>query len=120
MAASAYTITFKNGQTLSVYQAANQAINSSPVCSLFGTAGSTTSTTDFSVAQDTSIDDIVVTAALTQGGIEFYNVTRSQRTGKGIFDLSPWLATNTTRKPPRLNFKAGMTYRLIQTTAGNA
>lgn len=120
MAASVYTIQFRNGQTLSVYQAANQAVNSSPVCTLLGQAASTTTTTDFSLANDTVIDDVVVTSALTQGGIEFYNVSRSQRTGRGIFDLSPFLITNTTRKPPKLMFKAGRTYRIIQTTAGNA
>lgn len=120
MAASTYTIALRNGQTLSVYQAASQAVNSSPVCTLIGAAGSATTTTDFSVSEDTCIDDIVVTSALTAGGIEFYNVNQSRRTGRGIFDLSPFLATNTTRKPPRICFKRGQVYRCIQTTAGNA
>lgn len=120
MAASTYTITLKNGQSLSVYQASNQAVNSSPVCSLTGPAASTTTTTDFTPNTDTCIEDIVVAAALTAGGIEVYNVSRSVRSGKIIGDLSPYLATNTTRRPPRICFHAGQVYRLIQIVAGNA
>lgn len=120
MAASTYTIALRNGQTLSVYQAASQGVNTSPVCTMVGAAGSTTTTTDFSVSTDTCIDDVVVATALTAGGIEVYNVSRSMRTGKGIFDLAPYLATNTTRRPPKICFRKGQVYRFIQTTAGNA
>lgn len=120
MAASTYYIPMSNGQTLSVYQAANQAVNSSPVCTFEGAASSTTVTTDWSPASDCCISDLTVAAALTAGGIEFYNVTRGQRTGKGVANLADYLTTNTTRKPPRICFRRGQTYRLIQTIAGNA
>jgi len=120
MAASTYTITLSNAQSLSVYQASSQAVNSSPVCSLTGPAASTTVTTDFSPSSDCCIKDVVVPAALTAGGIEVYNITKSQRSGKIIGDLSPYLATNTTRNPPRICFKAGQSYRLLQIVAGNA
>ena len=115
MAASTYTITLKNGQSLSVYQASGRAVNR-----LTGPAASTTTTTDFTPNTDTCIEDIVVAAALTAGGIEVYNVSRSMRSGKIIGDLSPYLATNTTRRPPRICFHAGQVYRLIQIVAGNA
>jgi len=120
MAASTYKIVLDNGQTLSVYQAANQAVNTNPVCTLTGAAASTTTTTDFSVSRDTAIKDIVVTSALTAGGIEIYNVTKSKRSEMGIADLESYLNTNTTRQPPRIGFRAGNIYRLIQTVAGNA
>jgi len=120
MAASMYKIRFTNGQSLSIYQAANQAVNTNPVCTMSGAASSATVTTDFSVSQNTQIDDILVTSALTAGGIEFYNVTLSKRTERGVDDLEAWLATNTTRKPPKFTLQRGHTYRLIQTIAGNA
>lgn len=120
MAASTYKIVLANGQTLSVYQAASQAINSSPTCTFQGAASSATVTTDFSVNSDTYIKDIVVTSALTAGGIEVYNVSRSKRSDMGVGDLESYLTTNTTRKPPAIGFRAGTVYRLLQTVAGNA
>lgn len=120
MAASAYSILLSNGQTISVYQAANQAVNSSPVCTLTGTAGSTTATTDFSVSSDCHVIDIVVTSALTSGGVEVYNIKKASRTMKGWSNLETFLNTNTTRRPAQIGFRAGTTYRFIQTVAGNA
>lgn len=120
MAASTYYIVFDSGQTLSVYQAASQAVNSSPVCTFEGAAASTTVTTDFSPSRNCCISDVTVAAALTAGGIELYNVTQGRRTGRGIANLQDFLNTNTTRRPPRICLKAGNTYRLIQTIAGNA
>lgn len=131
MAASAYSILLSNGQTkarklwallrrISVYQAANQAVNSSPVCTLTGAAGSGTVTTDFSVSSPASVVDIVVTSALTAGGIEIYNVNKSLRTQRGWGNLETFLNTNTTRRPARVTFMPGQIYRFIQTVAGNA
>lgn len=120
MAASTYSILLSNGQTISVYQAASQAVNSSPVCTLTGAAGSTTTTTDFSVSSPASVVDIVVAAALTAGGIEVYNVSKSLRTQKGWSNLETFLNTNTTRRPARVTFMPGNVYRFIQTVAGNA
>lgn len=120
MAASTYSIQLKNGQTLSVYQASSQAVGSSPVCSLTGPASSSTTTTDFVPASDTCIDKIVVPAALTAGSIEIYNVTKSQRSGKTVSDLSIYLVANALLTPPKICFRGGQTYRLMQVVAGNA
>lgn len=120
MAASTYSILLSNGQTISVYQAASQAVNTSPVCSMTGAASSATTTTDFSVMSDCYVSDIIVTAALTAGGIEVYTVSDSNRTQRGWSNLETFLATNTTRKPARIGFRKGKIYRFIQTVAGNA
>lgn len=120
MAASTYSIILSNGQTISVYQAANQPVNSNPVLSLVGVAVSTTPTTDFSVMSPACVSDIIVTSALTAGGIEVYNVTTGVRTSLGWNNLETFLNTNTTRNPARLCFRPGMVYRFIQTVAGNA
>ena len=69
---------------------------------------------------DCCITDVVVAAALTGGGWEVYNVSSGIRSGKGINNLETYLNTNTTRNPPRVCFRAGTVYRLIQTVAGNA
>lgn len=119
-AGGTYKIRLSNGQTLSVYQAASQAVNSNPVCTMVGAASSTTLTTDFAVSENCTIKDIQVASTLTAGGIEFYNVTESRRTQRGIEDLEAWLSTNTTRVPPAIGFRRGQVYRLIQTVAGNA
>jgi hypothetical protein len=120
MAASKYDLIMSNGQTLSVWQLANQAVNSSPGCTFQGAAAATTITTDWSPNSDCYLTDCVVPAALTAGGIEFYNVTRGERTNKGINNLETYLNTNTTRSPPKIGFRKGLVYRLIQTVAGNA
>lgn len=120
MAASTYYLQFNNGTSLSVYQAANQAVNSSPVCTSMGAAASTTTTTDFSVPTMCHLEDVKVSSALTAGGIELYNVTLSKRTGLQIPNLESYLDTNTTRKPPKIGFRPGYTYRWIQIIAGNA
>jgi len=120
MAASTYKIALSNGQAISVYQAASQAVNTSPVVTMVGVASSTTTTTDFAVSETAYVTDIVVTTALTAGGIEVYNVTDSRRSGKGWNDLETYLNTNTTRKPIALKFIKGKTYRFIQSVAGNA
>jgi hypothetical protein len=120
MAASTYKITFSNGQVLSVYQASSQAVNSNPVNTFQGAAAVTTVTTDFSPQTDCYILDILVPAALTAGGVEFYNVTQGKRTERGESNLEGYLSTNTTRTPPKIGLKRGNTYRLIQTVAGNA
>lgn len=120
MAASTYTILLDNGMSLSVYQAASQAVNTNPVCTTIGAAGSTTTTTDFSFPSDCHIRDVVVTSALTAGAVEIYNVSKGLRTQKGIGSLETYLNTNTTRNPPRIGFRGGQVYRLIQTVAGNA
>lgn len=120
MAASKYDLILANGQTLSVWQLANQAVNSSPGCTFNGAAAATTLTTDFSPDSDTYLKDVVVSSALTAGGIEVINVTKGVRSGRGINNLEVYLATNTTRQPPRIGFRKGQIYRLIQTVAGNA
>jgi len=120
MAASEYGLKFSNGQVLSVYQTASQAVNTNPACTFQGVAGSGTTTYDFSPATTTTLVDIVVTSALTAGGIEFYNVTRGRRSERGENHLEAYLTSNTTRKPPAITLQAGNTYRLIQTVAGNA
>lgn len=120
MAASKYDLILSNGMTLSVWQLANQAVNSSPACTFQGAAAATTLTTDFSPDSDCYLKDVVVSSALTAGGIEFYNVSRGSRSGRGINNLEVYLATNTTRSPPNIGFKKGQIYRLIQTVAGNA
>lgn len=118
-AGGAYSIVLSNGITISVYQAASQAVNSNPVCTLTGEAASTTTTTDFSVPTPGRVVDIVVGAALTAGAIEVYNVTKGQRSQRG-WVLPTFLATNTTRKPAPVTFMPGQVYRFIQTVAGNA
>lgn len=105
---------------ISVYQAASQAVNTSPVCTLLGAAGSGTTTTDFSVSSDACVVDIQVAAALTAGGIEVYNVSQSNRTQKGWANLETFLSTNTTRRPAKVCFRRGQIYRFVQTVAGNA
>lgn len=131
MAASTYSIILSNGQTISVYQASSQGVNTSPVCTLLGAAGSTTTTTDFSVSSDACVVDIQVAAALTSGGIEVYpdgvavpgspnNVSQSNRTQKGWANLETFLSTNTTRRPAKVCFRRGQIYRFVQTVAGNA
>jgi len=120
MAASKYDIILTNGQTLSLWQLANQAVNSSPACTLSGAAAATTLTTDFSPSSDACVKDIIVSSALTSGGIEVYNVTSGTRTNKGYNNLEIYLSTNTTRSPPRICFRKGQIYRFIQTVAGNA
>lgn len=115
-----YDLAFSNGQTLSVWQLASQAVNSSPACTFEGAAAATTLTSDFSPSSDCCLQDIVVATTLTAGGIEFYNVTRGQRSGKGVNNLEVYLNTNTTRRPPRICLRKGVVYRLIQTVAGNA
>lgn len=120
MAASEYGLKFSNGQVLSVYQAANQAVNTNPVCTFQGVASAATLTIDFSPAATTTLIDIVVPAALTAGGIEFYNVTKGRRSERGENHLEAYLTTNTTRRPAPITLVAGNTYRLIQTVAGNA
>lgn len=120
MAASAYSIILTNGQTISVYQAANQAVNSNPVVNMNGVATAGMTTTDFTVSSSACVDDIIVPATLTAGGIEFYNVTRGIRSGKGYFNLETFTAANTTRHPARICLVPGYTYRFIQVIAGNA
>ena len=41
-----YDVALSNGQTLSIWQLASQAVNSSPGCTLQGAAAATTLTTD--------------------------------------------------------------------------
>lgn len=120
MAASTYSIVLSNGQTISIYQASSQAVNSSPVCSLTGSASSTTTTTDFSPMSDACVVDVVVTSALTAGGVEVMNVSTGTRTNRGYANLEVFLTTNTTRKPAKICFRKGQIYRFIQTVAGNA
>ena len=115
-----YDIILTNGQTISIWQLASQAVNSSPSCTLQGAAAATTLTTDFSVMSDACIKDCIVAAALTAGGIEVYNVTKGERSNRGINNLELYLITNTTRSPPSICFRQGQVYRFIQTVAGNA
>ena len=119
MAASTYSIVLENGQTISVYQAGSQAVNSNPAITLVGAAGAGTVTTDFSVMSSTRIQDVVCTTALTAGGFEVYNVTRGVRSSLGISNLESYLTSNTTRTPPKIGFRAGQVYRFIQTVQGN-
>jgi hypothetical protein len=120
MAASEFGIKFSNGQVLSVYQASGQAVNTNPVCTFLGVASASTTTVDFTPTSDCALSDIIVSSALTAGGIEFYNVTRGRRSERGDNHLETYLITNTTRRPPAIVLKGGQTYRLIQTVAGNA
>ena len=120
MAASAYNIILTNGQTVSVYQASGQAINTNPVVTMQGTASVANVTTDFSVMSDCYIQDVVVSTVLSAGGVEVYNVSRGQRSIMGVSNLETYTTNNTTRNPPRIGFRAGQVYRFIQTTAGNA
>lgn len=115
-----YDLTLSNGQTISIWQLASQAVNSSPACTLQGAAAATTLTTDFGVQSDACVVDIVVPATLTAGGIEVFNVTTGRRTNLGWNNLETFLNTNTTRRPARVCFKKGNTYRFLQTVAGNA
>lgn len=120
MAASTYSIILSNGQTVSVYQAANQGINTVPVATLNGVASSTTGTTDFSVKEPACVTDIIVPTTLTAGGVEVFNVTTGIRSQKGWSNLETFVSTNTTRNPARLCFRPGHLYRFIQTVQGNA
>lgn len=117
-----YDISLDNGQTISVWQLASQAVNTSPACTLEGAAAATTLTTDFSIrpGRIAYISDVIVGATLTAGGIEVYNVTKGQRSGLGINNLETYTSANTTRRPPRIGFAPGQVYRLLQTVAGNA
>lgn len=119
MAASAYSIILSNGQTISVYQASGQAVNTNPVVNMNGIASNTTTTTDFSVQSRACVTDIVVTSGLTAGGIEIYNVTTGTRTQRGYNNLETFTITNTTRNPAVICFRPGYIYRFIQTVAGN-
>jgi pyruvate dehydrogenase complex dehydrogenase (E1) component len=120
MAASTYSIVLSNGQTISVYQAANQAVNTNPVVSMLGAAGPTVTTTDFSVQQPAYVVDVVVPATLTAGGVEVFNVTESRRTQRGWNNLETFQSTNTTRRPAVVMFRPGYIYRFVQTVTGNA
>lgn len=119
-AGGTYSIILSNGQTISCYQASNQAVNSSPPCTTTGAAIATTVTTDFSVSSPATVVDIIVPTTLTAGGIEIYNVSRGVRTQKGWANLETFLSTNTTRRPAAVTFMPGKVYRFIQTVAGNA
>lgn len=120
MAAATYSIILSNGQTINVYQAANQAVNTNPVVNLIGAASATTTTTDFSVMSLACVADIIVDGNLTAGGIEVYNVTTGTRTSLGWSNLATFTSANTTRNPARICFRPGYVYRFIQTIAGNA
>jgi len=120
MAAVKYDINLSNGKTLSVWQLSSQAVNTNPGCTLDGPAAATTLTTDFTVPTDCCIKNIVVPAGLTAGGIEVYNVSKSMRSGKGVGNLEIYVVANALLPPPRICFRAGTIYRLIQTVAGNA
>jgi hypothetical protein len=115
-----YDIALTNGQTISVWQLASQAVNSNPACTMEGAAAATTLTADFTPRSNCYIEDVVVAATLTAGGIEFYNVRSGVRSGRGINNLETYVSGNTTRRPPRIGLTGGTTYRLIQTVAGNA
>jgi len=120
MAATKHDVILSNGQTLSVWQLSNQAVNTNPGCTLDGPAAATTLTTDFTVRSDCCISKIVVPAGLTAGGWEVYNVSKGMRSGKGVSNLEIYLVANALITPPRICFRAGTVYRLIYTVAGNA
>jgi len=120
MPAAMYNIALSNGQTLSVWQASNQAVNTNPYCTLDGAASVNTATTDFSPRGDCMVTDCVVDAGLTAGGFEFYNIQRGTRSGQGINNLGAYTSSNTTRRPPSIRLRGGQMYRLIQTVQGSA
>lgn len=120
MAASVYSIVFSNGQTLSIYQAASQGVNSNPVCTCQGIASANVVTTDFSLDSAAYVVDIIVPNTLTAGGIEFFDVWAGMRTNRGFNNLETFTASNTTRRPAPIALYGQRPYRLIQTIQGNA
>jgi hypothetical protein len=119
-AGGVYTLNLSNGQSISCYQAANQTVNSAVPCNIDAAATSTTVTTDFAVGSDCMISKIVVAAALTAGGITFYDVTESRRSNKVISNLEIYLVANALLAPPAIGFRKGHVYRILQAVAGNA
>lgn len=120
MAASTYTIVLSNGQTLSVYQAAGQALNSVLNVGTISLPDANSKITDFGVMSDAFIFDIIVPDSLTAGGFEIYDVTAGARTSMGVNNLEVFTKNNMSRRVPPLGFRAGRTYRLLQSVAGNA
>lgn len=120
MAAAVCTIVLSNAQSISVYQASSQAINTNYACTLEGKASAATLTTDFSVHSTCAIVDMFVDSAWTAGGFEVYDVTGGGRTGVGVANVEVYTIANTNRRPPSIIFGRGRIYRLLCTVAGNA
>jgi hypothetical protein len=108
-----------NGQVISVYYAAAQAVGTSPTVNLEGTA-LVTSNTDFVVKSKCAIRDIINTigtcATKTSGQMEVYSVSRSLRTGRLIDqEVVGYAVGIVNRAIPQIGFAPGNTYRFIQT-----
>ena len=120
MAASTYTITLSNGQSISCYQPAG-AVEGTPIrVNMMGKATVTTVTYTFGTATDCYLFDIIVDSTLTAGGFEIFDVTGGARTSVGVPNLEAYTLGNNSRRCPPLGFRAGRTYQLLQSVAGNA
>lgn len=113
MAAANMTLSLSNGQVLSVYLAAGQAVGTNPVCSLEAVASATVGVTDFTPRTDCFIVD-KVNGTSTTGQMEVYNVSRGVRTGR-VIDQTTQAVSVVNRMVERIGFKGGQTYRFIQT-----
>ena len=107
-----------NGQVISVYYAAAQAVGTSPVVNMEGTAV-VGGNTDFSVRSQCCIKDIInvigTCATKTTGQAEIYNVDKSVRSGRFIDQsVVDYAATVNNRPIPNICFAPNTTYRLIQ------
>lgn len=107
------TITLSNGQILSVYLAAGQAVGTNPVTSLEATASATVGVPDFTPRSDCCIVD-KINGTSTTGQMEVFNVTRGVRTGR-LIDQTTQAVSVVNRLVERICFKGGHTYRFIQT-----
>jgi hypothetical protein len=114
MAAGTVEIDFSNGQHLSIYSGASQAVNSYSVCSLTGTASSATTTYDFTLLSDATITDILCTVSVS-GQIEFQNMNTQERGGRIMTSVTTYVITNVNRIIPRIKLKGGVPYRIVQT-----
>ena len=114
MAATTQTLFLSNGQTLSIYFSAGQAVNSSVRCSLTGEATAASPFT-FSVLTPCSIRDIINPATAVLGEYEFLH--NGVRTGRKITTDARWLSTLANRQAyvPQMRFVPGVTYSILQT-----
>lgn len=114
MAAGTVEIDFSNGQHLSIYSAAAAPVGSYSVCSLTGTASSTTTTFDFTLLSDVYITDIICTVSVG-GQIEFENTRTGQRGGRILTSVTTYVVSNVNRIVPPIKLKGGVPYRVVQT-----
>jgi len=113
MAAGLITVYLTNGQTLSIYEGAGDAVGTEKRCNMQGTAIST-SPFGFTVNSVCSIKDIVLSGTATT---EFEWTRNFQRTGKKVaLHVGHYIAVNRKLQHlPPATFVPGVRYGALQT-----